>query len=105
MQTRVCVYTHTSSKNYLLNSQVCRLDLKNNCFYSVLQNRGSNRRKEVPGGLVVRILGFYCCGLDSVPGQGTEILQATWYGKNKERKGMLGNSLPKGRDGQRTAEQ
>ena len=103
--THTHTHTHTSSKNYLLNSQVCILDLKNNCFYSVLQNRGSNRKKEVPGGLVVRILGFYCCGLDSVPGQGTEILQATWCAKNKERKGMLGNSLPKGMDGQRAVEQ
>ena len=44
--TRVCLYTrihthththtHTSSKNCLFNFQVCRLDLKNNCFYSVL---------------------------------------------------------------------
>jgi len=54
---------------------------------------------------VVRTPGFYCCGLNSIPVQGTEILQATWYGKNKERKGMFGNSLHKGRDGQRRTEQ
>ena len=29
---------------------------------------------EFPGGLVVRILGFHCCGPGSVPGRGTEIL-------------------------------
>ena len=32
---------------------------------------------EFPGGLVVRIPGFHCCGQGSVPGQGTEILQGS----------------------------
>ena len=32
---------------------------------------------EYLGGLVVRILGFHYCGLGSIPGQGTEIPQAT----------------------------
>ena len=34
------------------------------------------RRWEFPGGLVIGIPGFHCCGLGSVPGRGTEILQA-----------------------------
>ena len=29
--------------------------------------------REFPGGLAVRIPGFHCCGLGSVPGGGTEI--------------------------------
>ena len=29
---------------------------------------------EFPGGTVVRILGFHCRGLDSIPGWGIEIL-------------------------------
>ena len=33
---------------------------------------------EFPGGLVVRIPGFHCRGLGSVPGGGIEILQAVW---------------------------
>ena len=33
---------------------------------------------------MVRIPGFHCCGLGSVPGWGTEMLQAAWCGqKNK----------------------
>ena len=40
---------------------------------------------EFPGDLVVRILGFHCCGLGSTPGGGTEIPQAIQCGqKNKE---------------------
>ena len=34
------------------------------------------QKGEFPGGLVVRIPGFHCCGRDSVPGERTEILQA-----------------------------
>ena len=33
---------------------------------------------------MVRILGFHCQGLGSVPGQGTEILQAMWNGQKKK---------------------
>ena len=43
-------------------------------------------RREFPGGLVVRIPGFDCCGLGSIPGQGTEIPRATWYGQKKKKK-------------------
>ena len=39
--------------------------------------------RELPGGLVVRIRHFHCCGPGSIPGQGTEILQATWHGQKK----------------------
>ena len=34
---------------------------------------------EFPGGLVVRIPGFHCCGQGSIPGKGTVILQATCH--------------------------
>ena len=49
------------------------------------------RPGELPGGLGVRILGFHCRGLGLVPGQGTEILQATrrsmvWHGQKKKKK-------------------
>ena len=37
--------------------------------------------REFPGGLVVRILGFHCHGLGSIPSQGTEIPQAAWHGQ------------------------
>ena len=42
--------------------------------------------REFPGGLVVRILGFHCRGLGSIPGQGTEILQAMQHGPKKEKR-------------------
>ena len=35
-------------------------------------------------GLLVRILGFHYCGLGVIPGGGTEISQAAWYGQKKE---------------------
>ena len=41
---------------------------------------------EFPGSLVVRIQGFHCCGLGSIPGQGTEILQAAQHGEKKRKK-------------------
>ena len=31
--------------------------------------------REFPGGLLVRILGFNCCGPGSIPGRGPETLQ------------------------------
>ena len=42
--------------------------------------------REFPGDLVVRILGFHCCGLDSIPGQGTKIPQAMGPKKKKHQK-------------------
>ena len=39
---------------------------------------------EFPDGLVVRILGFHCRSLGSIPGWGTEIPQASWWGKKKK---------------------
>ena len=42
--------------------------------------------REFAGGLVVRIPGFHCHGLGSVPGRGTEILQAAWHGQKKKKK-------------------
>ena len=38
---------------------------------------------------MIRIWCFHCCGLASVPGQETEILQATWHGQKKERSGVM----------------
>ena len=37
---------------------------------------------------MVRLLGFHCQGLGSVPGQGTEILQAMWNGQKKKKSWM-----------------
>ena len=37
--------------------------------------------RESPGALEVSILGFHCCGLGSIPGSGTKILQAAWHGQ------------------------
>ena len=39
-------------------------------------------RREFPGGLVVTIWCFHCCGPSSTSGQGTEIPQATGHGQN-----------------------
>ena len=39
---------------------------------------------EFPGGLVVKIPGFHCHSLGSVPGRGTEILQAARCGQKKK---------------------
>ena len=58
-------------------------------------NNTKAKRGEFPGGPVVRIQCFYCCGLGSIPGQGTKILQATWHcqkNKNKILKSIKGIS-------------
>lgn len=47
---------------------------------SVIENTGS---WESSGGLVVRILGSHCCG--SIPGPGTEMLQASGCGQKKKK--------------------
>ena len=39
-----------------------------------------------PGGPVARIPDFYCCGPRSIPGEGTETLQATWCDQKKKKK-------------------
>ena len=41
--------------------------------------------KEFPCGPVVRVLGFHCHGLCSIPGQGTELSQAMRCGQRKHR--------------------
>ena len=41
---------------------------------------------EFPGGPVVRTRCFHCPGPGSIPGQETEIPQATWRGQKKNRK-------------------
>ena len=40
---------------------------------------------DFPGGLVVRSRCFHCLGLGSIPGWGTEMLQATRCGKKKKK--------------------
>ena len=50
---------------------------------------------EFPGGLAVRILGFHCRGLGSIPGRGTEILQAVRPSQKKKKKSFLGKYLEK----------
>ena len=39
--------------------------------------------RELPGGLVVRNLGFHCQGPGSIPGRGTKILQAAMLDQKK----------------------
>ena len=46
---------------------------------------GKDHSGAFPGGLVVRILGFHSWGPGSVPGPGTEILQAVAWPKKKSR--------------------
>ena len=46
---------------------------------------------------MVRIQHWYCCSLGSVPGEGTEILQAAWHGQNlkqqQQQKEFPGSSV------------
>ena len=48
------------------------------CFLCQCLYFSFNTSKEFTGSLVVRILGFHCCALSSIPGWGTEIPQAEW---------------------------
>ena len=41
--------------------------------------------RELFGSPVVRIQSFHCCGLSSIPGQGSIISQATWCNQKKEK--------------------
>lgn len=41
---------------------------------------------EFPGGLVVRIVGFHCCGQGTILAQGTKILQAARHGQKKKKR-------------------
>ena len=42
-------------------------------------NSNKNRiLKEFPGGLLVRVLGFHCCGPGSILGEGSETPQVMW---------------------------
>ena len=43
----------------------------------------------VESALVIRNLGFYCCGLGSVPGGGTEIPQTECHGIRKKNYELL----------------
>ena len=54
-----------------------------------LSSRGDDtleERRDLLGGLVVRIWQFHCCGLGSVPGWETEIPKAVWHGQKKKKK-------------------
>lgn len=44
---------------------------------------------------MVRIQHWYCCSLGSVPGGGTEVLQAAWHGQNlkQQQKEFPGSSV------------
>ena len=44
---------------------------------------------KLPGGQVVRTWSCHCYGLGSIPGQGTEILQAMKYGQRERLLGPL----------------
>ena len=44
---------------------------------------------------MVRIQCFHCCGRGSIPGQGTEILQATWCDQKKKKKKKGESTLDK----------
>ena len=41
---------------------------------------------ELPGCLVVKIKHFHCCSPGSIPGWGTEIMQATWCSQKGKKK-------------------
>ena len=48
-----------------------------------------NKKKthwKFPGGLVIRIQRFHCCGPGSIPGQGTEISQTSGSGQKGKKK-------------------
>ena len=47
-----------------------------------IEGNDKNEIREFPDGLVVRIWRLYLHGPVSIPGQGTEILQAAWDGQN-----------------------
>ena len=52
------------------------------CFQRLI----SGKPGEFPGGPVVRSRRFHCGGLGSIPGRGTKILQAVWYGQKQKQK-------------------
>lgn len=59
-------------------SETLKAGLNNLCF--------NNLSREFPGGLMVRILSFHCCGLSSIPSWGTEILLVTRYYWGEKKK-------------------
>ena len=50
------------------------------------KNKLRRNNREFPGCLVVRILGFHCHDLGSVPGRGTEVPQAMQHEQKKKKK-------------------
>ena len=61
--------------------------VENSSSQNTLMKKG---REGIPGGLVVRILGFHCRGKGSIPGQGTEIPQTAQLGQKKKKRGREG---------------
>ena len=43
------------------------------------------KKREFPGGPVVRTLHFHCWGPRSIPGRGTKILQVAWCGQRNKK--------------------
>ena len=52
------------------------------------KKKKSTNSREHPGGPVVRILGFHCHDLSSIPDQGTEIPQAMWCSQKQNKKSL-----------------
>ena len=44
---------------------------------------------EFPSDPVVRTRHFHCCGLGSIPGPGTKILQAARHGQKLKKKNLI----------------
>ena len=66
------------------STYICGKKKKNSSFRKLEGNLW-----EFPNGLVATILGFHCCGPGSIPGQGTEILQAPQRSQKKKLEGNL----------------
>ena len=50
--------------------------------------------RELPGGPAVRTWCFHCHGPGSIPGQGTKIPEAVWYGQKKFKNQNKRNKKP-----------
>ena len=70
--------------------------VKGTRFIRVCEGTSLAESGEIPGGLVVRILGFHCHGPGSISGRGTEIPQAVWHSQHKQTNKEKGASgLPR----------
>ena len=59
------------------------------CLHDGILCNSLKRCREFPGGLVVRTPCFHCCSPGSIPGQGTEILQATRCSPREKKKDTM----------------